>query len=141
MGHFIRELDQIGYDIIGASFNVRKQVGRGLLEKLYESALSYELSQKGYKVERQVAIPAIYKGQEIQDAYRADIIVERKVIIEVKAISHMESIERCQLYTYLKLSDYKLGYLINFGTRDFQVGILEEDGPLTLGIYRMVNNL
>ncbi|MCH5218908.1 MAG: GxxExxY protein [Muribaculaceae bacterium] len=133
------DLLKIGKDIIGAAFNVRKNTGRGMLEKFYESALVYELKQMGYQVERQVAIPAIYKGEIIQDAYRADVIVENQVIIETKALSYMDSLETCQLNTYLKLSGYRLGYLINFGARDFRIGNLKDEPPYEYGIYRMVN--
>ena len=131
----------IGRDIIGAAFNVRKNVGRGLLEKFYEKALIYELNKMGYSTESQVAIPAIYCGEVIGEAYRADVIVENKVIIEVKAITFMEGIECSQLFTYLKLSGYKLGYLINFGARDFCIGNLNEEPPFEHGIYSMVNKL
>ena len=131
---------KLGYDIIGAAFDVRNNTGRGLLEKFYESALEYEISIKGYEVKRQVSVPAMYKGQEIQEAYRADLIVEDKVIIEIKALTYMDGIETCQLNTYLKLSGLKLGYLINFGALDFKPGDLCEDPPYIYGIYRMVNN-
>lgn len=137
----MNEYDKLGKDIIGAAFNVRKHAGRGMLEKFYESALAYEIEQLGYSLSRQVAIPAIYRGQIIQESYRADIIVENKVIIEVKAIPYMDSLQGCQLNTYLKLSGYKLGYLINFGARDFRTGSLYEELPYEYGIYRMVNNI
>ena len=137
------DYSKIGYDIIGASFAVRNNTGRGLLEKYYEGALAFELQNLGYKIERQVAIPALYQGQEIGEAYRADIIVDGKVIIEVKAILSMQGIERSQIYTYLKLSGLKLGYLINFGVEDFKVGNFfdEREAPFESGIYRIVNNI
>lgn len=131
----------IGRDIVGAAFDVRRNTGRGMLEKFYENALAYELNERGHEVECQVVIPAIYKGKEIGDAYRADIIVDKKVIIELKAISNMEGIQFCQLYTYLKLSHYRLGYLINFGAYDFIIGNLnDEEPPYEFGIYPLSNN-
>ena len=135
------EYRKIGYDIIGSAFEVRNHTGRGLLEKFYESALIYELTKKGYKVESQVEIPAVYREVVIQEAYRADLIVNNKVIIELKAISQMDSIQSCQLNTYLHLSGYKLGYLINFGAEDFSIGNLNETPPYVKGIYRVVNNI
>ena len=132
---------KIGHDIIGAAFTVRRNTGRGMLEKFYEKALMYELQKLHYDVKSQVAIPAIYCGEVISEAYRADIVVEDKVIIELKAISSMDDIESCQLYTYLKLSGYKLGYLINFGARDFSIGSLHDGAPFDKGIYRLANKL
>ena len=132
-------LDALGYDVIGAAFNVRKNTGRGLLEKFYESALVYELKHMGHRAESQVAIPALYCGVEIQEAYRADIVVDNKVIIEVKARASMDDHQTCQLHTYLKLSGMRLGYLINFGALDFSIGNLEDQVPYNKGIYRMVN--
>lgn len=137
------DYNKIGYDIIGAAYNVRNNTGRGLLEKYYEGALCYELQELGYDVKRQVSIPALYQGKEVGEAYRADIIVENKVIIEIKAISIMLGFERSQLFTYLKLSGLKLGYLINFGAEDFKPGNFfeEEEPPYEFGIYRIVNKL
>ena len=132
---------KIGEDIVGAAFSVRKEVGRGLLEKYYESALAYELKNMGHRVESQVPIPALYKGQEIGEAYRADLIIDDAVIIEIKAITSMQDHQACQLYTYLKLSGYKLGYLINFGCYDFKIGRLNDEPPYEYGIYSVVNNL
>ena len=135
------EFAQLGYDIIGSAFEVRNTAGRLLREKYYRDALTWELRQKGYSVENEVLIPAIYKGYEIGEAYKADIVVERKVIIEAKALGKMGEAEARQLLTYLRLSDYRLGYLINFGTRNFKNGRLDESLPYERGIYRIVNNL
>ena len=135
------EYVQIGYDIIASAFEVRNSIGRGLREKFYEGALAYEISQKGYEVKRQVLIPAIYKGVVVEEAYKADIVVDNRVIIEVKAVGQMEENECRQLLTYLKLSDYRLGYLINFGAKLFKPGKVSETMPYKNGIYRFVNNI
>lgn len=132
---------QIGYDIIASAFEVRNTIGRGVREKFYEGALAYEIAQKGYKIERQVLIPAIYKGVVVEDAYKADIVVENSVIIEVKAVGQMKESECRQLLTYLKLSNFKLGYLINFGATKFKTGKPSESLPYMNGIYRFVNNI
>lgn len=132
---------QIGSDIIGSAFEVMKSAGKFMRERYYEAALVYELKERGYEVKRQVAIPALYKGIAIEDSYQADIIVNNEVIIEVKAITTMREDECRQLLTYLKLSGLHLGYLINFGARDFQMGKTSEKLPYTNGIYRFVNNI
>ena len=134
------DYNAIGYDIIGAAFRVYNTVGRLLRENYYEAALAYELTQAGHTVQRQVPVPALYKGEEVRDAYQADIIVDNCVIIELKAVSTMKEAESRQLLTYLRLSGFKLGYLINFGTKTFKIG-RSNDFPLSEGIYRFVNNL
>ena len=113
-------IEKIGFNIIGAAFQVRKKVGRGLKEKFYEKALAYELQQLGHHVECQVEVPALYNGVIIDNAYLADMVIDDRVIIEVKAITTMTERESRQLFTYLKLSELKLGYLINFGAIDFR---------------------
>lgn len=131
----------IGRDIIGAAFDVRKSTNRFMRERYYEAALAYELEKRGYSVVRQVAIPAIYKGLKIEDSYQADIIVDSRVIIEIKALTTMKEEECRQLLSYLKLSGLKLGYLINFGSKDFRIGKTSEKLPYLKGIYRFVNNI
>ena len=135
------DYSKIGSDIIGAAFEVMRTSGKGLREKYYEAALEYEIIQKGHEVKRQVVIPALYKGKEIEDCYQADLIVDDRVIIEVKAITTMREEECRQLITYLKLSGNRLGYLINFGARDFKIGKSNEPLPYRHGIYRFVNNI
>ena len=135
------EYRDLGHDIIGSAFDVRRNTGRGLREKFYEAALAYELTKRGHRVKRQVPIPARYDDIIIDDSYQADLIVDEKVIIELKAVSVLKEVECRQLYTYLRLSEYKLGYLINFGTDDFSIGRNDEPLPYYRGIYRFVNNL
>ena len=131
----------IGQDIIGASFEVMKNAGRFMRERYYEASLAYELIQRGYDVKRQVTIPALYKGIQVEDSYIADVVVDGRVIIEIKAIPYMKDEEWRQLMSYLKLSGFKLGYLINFGAKDFSVGKSSEKSPYLKGIYRLVNNI
>lgn len=137
----IGEYNQIGFEIVGSAFEVRKHTGRGLREKYYESALAWELRNKGFKVEQQVPRPAIYKGCQIDNSYTLDLLINEKIIIEVKAVSQMTDNERRQLLTYMKLSNCKLGYLINFGSESFSPGRFDENPPYLNGIYRLVNGL
>ena len=135
------EFVPIGYDIIGSAFEVMKVAGKGLKEKYYEMALTYELIQKGHEVKCQVEIPAIYKGIEIGNSFVADMIIDNKVLVELKAINYLTEAESRQIITYLKLSGLKLGYLINFGAKDFKVGKTDHQYPYKQGIYRYVNGI
>ena len=101
-----------------------------MLESIYEEVLSYELSKLKYRIERQKAIPVYYDNLKLDIGFRADIIVENKVIVEVKAIEVLAPIHKMQLLTYLRITDLKLGLLINFNTE-----------ILNNGIKRIVNNL
>ncbi len=132
---------KIGYDIIGCAYEVRNTGGKMLREKYYRDALTWELRQKGYTVDNEVLVPAIYKGVHIGEAYKADIVVDNRVVIETKAIGKMGEEEVRQIITYLKLSNFKLGYLINFGAHTFKNGRLDEMVPYEKGIYRIVNNI
>lgn len=136
-----KDFEKIGYDIIGSAYAVRKEAGRGLREKYYEQALAWEISQKGYSVKTQVSLPALYKGIEIGDSFLADVVVEGRVIIEVKALRYITESEIRQLNTYLKLADFRLGYLINFGVEDFSTKKFNGEYPLSGGIYRLVNDI
>ena len=106
--------NEISYKVIGAAIEVHRLLGGpGLLESIYESALCHELTLNGLKIERQKYVPVIYKGVMIREPYILDILVENKVIIEVKATEKEQDIHKAQLLTYLRLSDIKLGLLIN----------------------------
>ncbi|WP_139419145.1 GxxExxY protein [Chryseobacterium mulctrae] len=122
--------NELSYKIIGAALEVHKTLGVGLLENAYEVALAYELKELGLKVESQLLLPLKYKSELIDNAYRIDLIVENKIIIEIKSVVEIHPIFYSQVLTYLKLTDIKLGLLINFNT------------PLIKdGIHRIVNNL
>jgi len=106
-------IDDITYQINGAAFEVNKILGSGFLEKVYENALFHELQAKGLKVERQVPIKVIYKGC-LAGEYVADIVVQDKVIVELKAVENISSRHEAQLLNYLKATGFKVGLLINF---------------------------
>ncbi|MBL8055266.1 MAG: GxxExxY protein [Anaerolineales bacterium] len=110
----MREEDRITEAIIGAAIEVHRQLGPGLFESTYEAGLVYELKLGSWKVERQIARPVIYKGVEIEEAYRIDLLVEDKVIVEIKAVSALLPVHEAQILTYLKLSRRRIGLLINF---------------------------
>ncbi|ANF49400.1 GxxExxY protein [Chryseobacterium glaciei] len=122
--------NELSYKIIGSAIEVHKNLGVGLLESTYELALAYELKTLGFDIKQQIYLPLQYKEVNIENAYKIDLLVENKVIIEVKAVLEMHSVFKAQLLTYLKLTNLKLGLLINFNT------------PLIKdGIHRIVNNL
>ena len=122
--------NELSYKIIGAALDVHKTLGVGLLESAYEVALAYQLRELGFEVKSQVVLPLRYKSEVIDNAYRVDLIVEDKVIIEVKSVLEIHPIFYSQVLTYLKLTNIKLGLLINFNT------------PLVKdGIQRIVNKL
>jgi len=122
--------NEITEKIIGASIEVHRTLGPGLLESTYEACLYYELAQKGLWVDKQVALPVSYKEVELDIGYRLDLLVEHKVIVELKSVSELLPIHTAQLLTYLKLSEHRLGLLINFNV-----------AKLTDGVKRIVNKL
>ena len=108
------ELNDLTYKIRGAIFTVHKELGPGLLERAYESALSYELMELGLKINVQLGMPVIYKGIELDLGYKLDILVENQVIIEIKSVEMLQNVHKKQLLSYLKISNKKLGFLVNF---------------------------
>ena len=122
--------NEIAQAVVDCAFTVHSTLGPGLLESVYQRVLSYELRKKGLQIETEVVIPLIYDGHTIDEAFRADIIVNDLVIIELKSVEQIQPIHKKQLITYLKISDKKLGLLINFGST------LIKDG-----ITRLVNRL
>lgn len=123
------ELNRIGYSIVGAAMEVHKRLGPGLLESLYQKAMEIELLERNHKVSSEVHIPVMYKDKIIANELRLDLLVDNKVVVELKAVSEIQPVMQAQLLTYLKLTDLKLGYLINF----HEVNIMK-------GLHRMVNN-
>jgi len=121
------DLSQI---IIGCAIKVHTALGPGLLESAYEECLYYELVKEGLKVEKQKALPLIYEEIKLEVGYRLDLIVEGKVIVEIKACEGLNDVHLAQVLTYLKLSNVKLGLLINFNVTRVKDGI-----------KRVVNNL
>ncbi len=106
--------NEISSKIIGASIEVHKILGPGLLESAYESCLERELQLQGINVQRQLALPLVYKDIKCELGYRLDLLVENKVIVELKAVESVTDVHIAQVLTYLKLSDKRLGLLINF---------------------------
>ena len=125
----MREND-ISYAIRGAAFKVHSSLGPGLLESVYETELANELTQDGYNVKTQIGVPMIYADIKMDVGFRLDIIVNDLVIIEVKSVESLTDVHHKQLLTYLKLSNKKLGLLINFNS-----------SSLKDSITRIVNNL
>jgi len=119
----IKFLNALSYDIIGCAYKVHSQLGPGLLESTYEVCLEYELLKIGLKVERQKSLPVIYDDIKLEAGYRIDLLVEKCIILELKAVSDLASIHTAQLMTYLKLSNLKLGLLLNFNVGDMKKGI------------------
>src|SRR5690606_730018 len=103
-------------EIIGAAIEVHRQLGPGLLESAYEVCLEFELKQRGLAVVRQIALPVVYKDVKLDAGYRIDLIVEGKVLIEIKAVDALAPIHKAQVITYLRLKEIKLGLLINFNS-------------------------
>lgn len=120
----------MSFKIIGIALQLHKSIGPRLLESTYENALAYDLKEAGFEVKQQIPMPFQYKGIKMDVSYRLDIIIENKVIIEVKSIETLAPVHFAQLLTYLKLSKLKLGLLINFNS------VLLKDG-----IHRVVNNI
>ena len=117
------ELNLISKQIIGAAIEVHRALGPGLLETAYESCLEYELFQRGMAVERQKQLPIIYKTVVVDAAFRLDLLVNEKVIVELKAVEQVYPIHKAQLLTYLKLSGLELGLLINFNVKVLRDGV------------------
>ncbi len=122
--------NEISYKIIGAALEIHSALGPGLLESVYESTFAYELKLLGLKIETQVPKPLVYKEIKLEVGYRIYMLVEDKVIVEIKSIETLAPVHFSQTLTYLKLSDKKLALLIYFNTK-----YLKE------GIHRIVNNL
>jgi GxxExxY protein len=122
-------LNQVTGSIIGAAIDVHRSLGPGLLESAYEACLAFELAQRGLKVEQQKPLPLVYKEVKLDCGYRLDLLVEEKIIVEVKAVDRLAPIHQAQLLSYLKLSGCEVGLLINFNVK-----------VLKQGICRLINN-
>ncbi len=122
--------NEISYKIRGAIFKVYNALGPGLLESSYEAVLLYELKKEGLDVKSQVPLPLIYDDIKMDIGYRLDLLVEDKVIVEIKSVENLAEVHHKQLITYLKLSGKKLGLLVNFNCME-----------IDKSIYRKVNGL
>lgn len=124
------DINALSYEIIGAAIEVHQTLGPGLLESVYQKALALELDDQGYGIKCEVPIKVIYKDQDLGQEFRLDILVEDQIIIELKSVERIMPVHKKQLLTYLKLTEKKLGLLINFNEP-----ILKD------GITRIANNL
>jgi GxxExxY protein len=122
--------NEISYQIIGTAIELHKTIGPGLLESAYENALAYDLKQLGFEIEQQYPMPFIYKDVKQDVGYRIDLMVNKKVIVEIKSVENLAPVHFAQTLTYLKLSGLKLALLINFNSK-----------ILKGSIHRIVNNL
>ena len=122
--------NEISYKIRGAIFKVYKELGPGLLESIYEAALCYQLTKDGLSVQKQVPVKVVYDGVVLPVDYRLDLLVEDKVIVELKSVETLMNVHHKQLLTYLKITGKKLGILVNFNNDD-----------IGSSIYRKVNGL
>ena len=109
--------------IIGCAIEVHKQLGPGLLESAYQECMYYELRQIGLKVQKEKPMPIVYKEVKLGHGYRIDLLVENKVVIEIKTVDIFSDVHTAQVLTYLKLGNYKLGLLLNFHTTMLKHGI------------------
>jgi GxxExxY protein len=122
--------NEISKIVLDSSIQVHRSLGPGLLESAYQRCLAYELEQQGLHIEVEKGLPLVYKEVEMEIGYRVDIFVNKKVIVEIKSVDALHNIHLAQVLTYLKLSESKLGLLINFNTK-----LLKD------GFRRVVNNL
>jgi len=122
--------NEIGKIIVDSALTIHRELGPGLLESVYEVILAYELQQRGFNVQRQVPVSIEYRGMKFDAAFRADIVVEDKVIIELKSVEQVSQAHKKQLQTYLRLTGCKLGFVLNFG-----------EALMKRGITRAVNGL
>ncbi|MDX9768427.1 MAG: GxxExxY protein [Ectothiorhodospiraceae bacterium] len=122
--------NDIGTCVVEAAMQVHRELGPGLLETVYEVCLAHELRQRGLQVERQVSMPIVYRGVRFEEGFRADLLVDEKVLVELKCVEAINNAHKKQVLTYLRLSKTRLGYLMNFS-----VNLMRD------GITRIVNGL
>jgi GxxExxY protein len=123
--------NEIGTIVVTTAIEIHRELGPGLLESVYETIFYKELRNKRLKTERQVPVPIEYRGIKFDEGFRADIIVERKVILELKSVERISPVHAKQVQTYLKLTGCKLGYLLNFGAPLMKNGIIRCANGLT----------
>lgn len=122
--------NEIGKIVVDAAIHVHRELGPGLLETVYEMIFAQELRTRGLQVERQVPVAVEYNGLRFEEGFRADIVVERKVVLELKSVEAVSNAHKKQLLTYLRLMNMRLGFLLNFGS-----------GLMKYGITRVANHL
>jgi len=117
------EINTVTGQVVDSALTVHKELGPGLLESTYETCLAHELTSRGLSVERQKSMPVRYRGTEIDFGYRLDLLVNGQVIVELKAVEKLDRIHEAQLLSYLKLSEKRVGLLINFNVKRLKDGI------------------
>lgn len=115
--------DPVSDEVIGAAIDVHRELGPGLLEATYEECLCYELSKRNVPFERQVSLPVRYKNVLLDCKYRMDLVVDKNLVVEIKAVDKLIKLHEAQLLTYLKLSGHKKGLLLNFNSRLLKYGV------------------
>ena len=115
--------NEIAKIVVDAAYHIHKRLGPGLLESVYEIVLAHVLKKRGLRVKRQVPVPIVFDEIKFDEGFRADLIVEEKVIIELKSVEKVSRVHKKQLLTYLRLADKRLGLLINFGAELIRDGI------------------
>jgi len=116
-------LNELSRQVVDAAFQVHKNLGPGLLESVYETCLCHELNKRGVSFQRQTSLPIIYDGLEIEAGLRIDLWIENKLIVELKAVEQLHEVHQAQLMTYMKLTDTRLGLLMNFNVPVIKQGI------------------
>jgi iron complex transport system substrate-binding protein len=119
----MKNIEEIAAEVVDAAFHLHNRLGPGLLESVYEVVLTRMIEQKGFSVERQKSIPIEFDGMKFDEGFRADILVEGKLVVELKSVETLSPVHGKQLLTYLRLLKLPLGLLINFGAATFKDGI------------------
>jgi GxxExxY protein len=125
------EENEIGKSVVDVAVQIHRDLGHGLLETVYEVVLLHALRLKGLQVERQVSVPIRYEEIRFDEGFRVDLMIENKVIIELKCVERLNNVHKKQLLTYLRLADKRLGYLLNFGAALMKDGIVRTANRLT----------
>ncbi|MBK9634071.1 MAG: GxxExxY protein [Bacteroidetes bacterium] len=115
--------NELSHIVIGLAIDIHSSLGPGLLESAYQECLFYKLNKEGFKVEKEKTMPLIFEGLKLDCGYRIDLLVENKLVIEIKSVTELNDVHLAQTLTYLKLGDYKLGLLINFNVTLLKFGI------------------
>jgi len=117
------DIEKVGKAVLDSAFKVHTALGPGLLESVYETTLTYEIRKSGLTVANQLSVPILYDGQKLEAGFRLDMLVENCVIVELKSVENMNPVYEAQIMTYLRLSEKRLGFLINFNVKHLKDGI------------------
>lgn len=116
--------NEIGTIVVSEAIDLHRALGPGLLESVYEAILARRLADHGLEVQRQVSVPIVFEGEHFEEGFRADLVVDKMVLLELKSVEKIHNVHKKQLLTYLKLTGIKLGYLLNFGESLMKDGIV-----------------